>query len=158
VKPAEGDALPGFLATLVVEQPDDRPVPALGLGDQDAAIALLAATRAVLLAGTATDVVTAVARFSLGMGGVLVLASQDAGTAIPLDITLGDGVPVLVDAEVFSISRMRLEQFLPTLVEDARCAVSRLRHLNELERASTSAPDVEAEVGGCGPHRPQEDG
>jgi hypothetical protein len=80
--------LPAFLARLTDDEVHDRPVPSLGLGEQDAAIALLAATRAVLLAATDADVITAVARFGLDMGGRMVLAGTDAGSAIPLDIAL----------------------------------------------------------------------
>ncbi len=139
-RPPNRDELPPFLATLVGEEPDDRPAPALGLGDQDAAVAMLAATRAVLLARDDVEVVTAVARFSIDMGGRLLPASRDVGTAIPVDIALGTGTPVLVNADMLSIARMRLEQLLPTLIEDARSAISRLRHLVEVEAASGTDP------------------
>lgn len=137
---ADDDALPRFLARLVLHDRDERPVPGLGLGDQDAAVALLAATRAVLLASTDAEVVSAVARFGLDVGGRLVPARADAGSAVPLDIMIGIGPPVLLDAEALSVARMRLEQFLPMLVEDARCAVARLRHIEDVQAASLTDP------------------
>jgi diguanylate cyclase (GGDEF)-like protein len=139
--PLEGHhTLPLALARLAAEDADDRPVPSLGLGDQDAAIALLEATRAVLLASNDTEVVAAVGRFGLRVGGWMVPAALDAGTALPLDVAFGTGPPVLFDADQLSLERMRLEQFLPMLVEDARMALSRLRHLEDVQGASGIDP------------------
>lgn len=133
-------SLPAFLRSLSAQELDDRPEPALGLGDQDAAVALLAATRSVLTARTETEIVTAIARFGLSLGGRLVPADQDDGSSIPLDVMLGTGPPVLFDAEALSIARMRLEQFLPLLVEDARTAIVRLHHHAEVQAASATDP------------------
>lgn len=76
----------------------------------------------------------------------MVLAETDAGSAIPLDIALGAGPAVLFDADALSLARMRLEQFLPLLVEDARTAISRLRHLGDVQSASSMDP-----LTGCSP-------
>lgn len=132
--------LPAFLDRLVEEEIDDRPVPVLGLGDQDAAVALLAATRSVLWATTEQEIITAVARFGLSLGGRLVPAADDEGSGIPLDIALGVGPPLLFDADALSITRMRLEQLLPVLIEDARTAIIRLRHLDDVQTASGTDP------------------
>jgi hypothetical protein len=126
---------------LAEEEPDDRPVPSLGLGDPDAAALLIAATRAVLVAESERDVVTAVARFGLGLGGRMVAADDDAGSALPLDIAFGTSRPVLFDADPLSVARMRLQQFLPLLLEDARTAIVRLRRLDDLQ--SAAAADAE---------------
>ncbi len=132
--------LPAFLTLLTDEAADDRKVPALGLGDQEAALVLLAATRAVLVARTEIEIVTAVARFGLDLGGRLIPASADTGSALPLDIALGTGPPVLFQADALSLTRMRLEQLLPVLLEDARTAISRIRHLEDVQQASGTDP------------------
>lgn len=137
---ARADELPPELAALNDAFPDDRPVPALGVGDAEAAAALVQATRLMLTARTPHEVVAAVARFAVQLGGRLVPAARDSGSALPLDIALGTGVPVLVDAAGLSVARMRLEQFLPGLLEDARVTTSRLRHLQDVEAASTRDP------------------
>ena len=111
-----------------------RPLPELGLGDSAAAADLLLATRSVQAATTVPDVVAALAQFVTSIGGRLTTASDKE--ALPIDLGFGSGPPVLAAADNVSPARMRLEQFLPALAEDARFAVSRLRHLSDLERAA----------------------
>ena len=84
---------------------------------------LLQATRALLWIQTpadarniATDVVTA-------LGGSVVPAADAPGDALPVDLSFGDGVPVLPQAGRDSRARALLERHLPSLVEDARRAV-----------------------------------
>ncbi|MDT7569976.1 MAG: hypothetical protein QOE05_150 [Actinomycetota bacterium] len=140
-RPAAGtDELAPELAAFNDAVPDDRPVPALGVGDAEAAAALVQATRLMLTARTPQQVVAAVAGFAVQLGGRLVPAARDAGSALPLDIALGTGVPVLVDADAPSVARMRLEQYLPGLPEDARVTTSRLRYLQDVEAASSLDP------------------
>jgi hypothetical protein len=135
--------LPPHLAVINDAEPDDRPVPSLGLGDEEAAQAMVLATRLMLLASTPDAVVAAVATFAVQLGGRLIPASADRGTAIPLDITLGTTSPVLVDSDELSLTRMRLEQYLPALVEDARLVTARLRHVTDLETAVHRDPAAE---------------
>ena len=130
---ARAGELPPALEALNDAAFDDRPVPALGVGDADAAAALVQATRLILIAETPEQVVAAVGGFAVQLGGWLTAAADDSGSALPLDIALGTGTPVLVDADALSIARMRLEQLLPGLLEDARTATARLRYVQDLE-------------------------
>ena len=130
------NGLPMSLEVLRHEGEDDRPVPALGVGDHHAAVALLAATRSLVTAASAEEVAIALARFTIQMGGDVVLARADEGRAIPLDIAMGTGTVILADADPMSVARMRLEQCLPSLVEDARTTVARLAHLQDVQASS----------------------
>lgn len=134
------DALPAFLKHLVGADEVDRPVPSLGIGDHVAAAALLLATRTILMAVSAEEIATAVACFAVQVGGQLLPATGECATALPMDLASGTGAVVLVDAEPLSVARMRLEQFLPALLEDARVARTRLLHLRDAEESSHRDP------------------
>ncbi len=58
-------------------------------------------------------------------GGVVAARLQDEWT-LPVDITFGAGDPQVPIAEPWSLSRLRLEQALPRLVEKARDILGRL--------------------------------
>lgn len=131
------ESLAAFLGTL---GDDDRPVPELGFGDGVAAAALLEATRAVVAASSEGQIFAAVAGFAVRVGGRLVTATGDCGTALPLDLTPESGHSVLVDADPLSLTRMRLEQYLPLLLEDARTARARMLHLEDLREGATRDP------------------
>jgi len=70
------------------------------------------------------------------LGGMLVLASDAATDALPIDVSLGVGPPLLVTVEPFSVARMQLERILPVLVDDARQALHLLRQTESLEEQS----------------------
>lgn len=132
--PQVAATLPPYLSALTSEVEVELPMP--GAGDHEAAAARLLAARAVLTATSVVEVVVGVARFVVMMGGRLVPAAAADRSALPLDIAFGTGAPVLAEAELLSVARMRLEQFLPPLLEDARVAVARLRHIQDIERSS----------------------
>jgi DNA-binding transcriptional MerR regulator len=67
------------------------------------------------------------------LGGSTVPAGQADGWALPIDLSFGDGEPILPVAEPFTLARMHLEQVLPGLVEDARRAVQLLRRSEDLD-------------------------
>ena len=66
------------------------------------------------------------------LGGQVVLASENDTDALPLDVSLGEGPPMVATAEPFSVARMQLERTLPRLVEDARQAIDLLRQAERL--------------------------
>jgi diguanylate cyclase (GGDEF)-like protein/PAS domain S-box-containing protein len=72
-----------------------------------------------------------------GMGGVLVPAVDAGEHALPVDVSLGEGPPVLVEVERFTVARMQLERLLPRLAEDARQAVDLLRQTERLGAETT---------------------
>jgi DNA-binding transcriptional MerR regulator len=67
------------------------------------------------------------------LGGTTIPASQADSWALPIDLSFGDGEPILPVAEPLSLARMQLEQVLPGLVEDARRAVQLLRRSEDLD-------------------------
>jgi DNA-binding transcriptional MerR regulator len=67
------------------------------------------------------------------LGGSTIPAGQADSWALPIDLSFGDGEPILPVAEPFSVARMQLEQVLPGLVEDARRAVQLLRRSEDLD-------------------------
>ncbi len=71
-----------------------------------------------------------------GLGGKLVYAAESGADALPIDLSLGEGEPLLAAAEPLSTARMQLERFLPRLVEDARQAVNLLRYSERLMEES----------------------
>jgi DNA-binding transcriptional MerR regulator len=85
------------------------------------------ATRAFLRATTPGDVAAAVERFVVEVGGTVRRSDEGGEGALPLDVSLGVGAPVLAHAAEGSPARRRLEALLPVLVEDARLAAGRLR-------------------------------
>jgi len=67
------------------------------------------------------------------LGGTIVPAAAAGNDAIPIDVSLGEGPPVLVEVERLAVARMQLERLLPRLVEDARQAVDLLRRTERLQ-------------------------
>ena len=67
------------------------------------------------------------------LGGSTIPAGQADSWALPIDLSFGEGEPILPVAEPLSLARMQLEQMLPGLVEDARRAVQLLRRSEGLD-------------------------
>lgn len=61
------------------------------------------------------------------LGGTTVPARLAGRDALPLDLSFGEGEPILPVAEPFSLARLRMEAILPSLVEDIRALVDLLR-------------------------------
>ena len=114
-----------------------RPVPAVALGgptapgeaESDVVADLLRSLLRVRSAPAAADLLQRTIR---GLGGLPVPAAEASDQAIPVDVSLGEGPPVLVEVERFTVARMQLERLLPRLVEDARQAVDLLRQTERL--------------------------
>ncbi len=104
----------------------------LGRDDAGAAESVLAATRAVLRSTTPAEVRDAVVAF-VRMSGAAVVAADEAGPdALPLDLSFGEGDPLVAVAERPSVVRLRLERTLPAVHEDARRIVALLRSISEV--------------------------
>lgn len=89
--------------------------------------ARLGATRALLAATAPGQVAAIVATFVGDLGGRLVPARLGDPDAMPLDVSLGTGEPVLPCAGPVSVAGMRLSAVLPTFVEEARAVLQRLQ-------------------------------
>jgi DNA-binding transcriptional MerR regulator len=91
------------------------------------------ATRALLYITSARDATGILVAAVHRLGGSTIPAGQADSWALPVDLSFGDGEPILPVAEPLSLARMRLEQALPGLVEDARRAVQLLRRSEDLD-------------------------
>jgi len=70
------------------------------------------------------------------LGATVVPAADADEDALPIDLSLGEGPPLLAVVEPLSPARMELEHILPRLVEDARHAVDLLRQTERLDDES----------------------
>ena len=95
--------------------------------DLDALATVHTATRRLLRATTAAEVVAVLVDATKALGGTVVSPSDTHAPAVPLDLSFGECEPLLPAAEPTSIARLRLEQRLPALVEDARFVIARIR-------------------------------
>jgi DNA-binding transcriptional MerR regulator len=91
------------------------------------------ATRALLYITSVREVTEILAAAVHRLGGQTTPAGQADSWALPIDLSFGDGEPILPVAEPFTLVRMQLEQVLPGLVEDARRAVQLLRRSEDLD-------------------------
>jgi DNA-binding transcriptional MerR regulator len=110
-----------------------RTAAATGRQDQELLETVHQATRGLLYitsAWAATEILTAAVH---RLGGSTIPAGQADSWALPIDLSFGDGEPILPVAEPLSLARMQLEQMLPGLVEDARRAVQLLRRSEDLD-------------------------
>lgn len=114
-------------ATRRVSEPDDASgaqvtpfVPLSAALDAGALEAAYSATRALLRIRRPGDAVTILVRLVDDLGGEVAPAADDPADALPLDLSLDEGTPLLPVAEPFSVARLHLERVLPTVLEDAR--------------------------------------
>lgn len=109
-----------------------RPAAAAEQSDWDTLQATHQATRALLYITTAREATDILADLVRRLGGSTAPANQAGSWALPIDLTFGEDEPILPVAEPLSVARLRLEQLLPGLVEDARRAVALVRRLEDL--------------------------
>ena len=152
---AEGWSIPGAVARLRESRvatpdrrealPDDEggpPAPALdppvderhtGLlahladVDSEAVLAGYEAARAMMRATDTGEVTHALVTLVQRLGGAVGPAATQDEEVLPVDLSLGEGPPMLPRVPPATVARMRLEAILPGLVEDGRQLVHRLR-------------------------------
>ena len=137
---AEGWSIPGAVARLrasgELAADSDDPVQRAETGTVDAGRAALLApladvdSEAVLVAYQSARVMMRAARpaelrdalvaLVERLGGTLGSAVEEDEEVLPVDLSLGEGPPLLPRAPASSLARMRIEAILPGLVEDAR--------------------------------------
>jgi diguanylate cyclase (GGDEF)-like protein len=108
--------------------------------------AVYRATRALLRVRTAEQGVGIIISLIKDLGGSTAPERLADSDAIPLDISLGEGEPLLPTAPEGSDARRALTEFLPAIVEDARFALELTRGVERLARdagvdALTGLPD-----------------
>jgi DNA-binding transcriptional MerR regulator len=110
-----------------------RTAAAAGHQDWELLQAIHEATRGLLYITSTREASEILIAAVLRLGGSTIPAGQADSWALPIDLSFGEGEPVLPVAEPLSLARMQLEQVLPGLVEDARRAVQLLRRSEDLD-------------------------
>lgn len=133
---AEGWSIAGAVARLhagtspEVGPGDGRRVALLGqLADVDSEAVLVAyqTARAMMRAAHPRDVRDLLVALVERLGGTVGPAAEQDEEVVPVDLSMGEGPPVLPRAPAASVARMRLEAILPGLVEDGRDLANRQR-------------------------------
>jgi DNA-binding transcriptional MerR regulator len=106
---------------------------ATGQPDRELLETVHQATRGLLYITSAREATEILIAAVHRLGGSTIPAGQADNWALPIDLSFGDGEPILPVAEPLSLARMQLEQMLPGLVEDARRAVQLLRRSEDLD-------------------------
>ena len=99
------------------------PPDATGGSDLIALEAMLEATRGLLWITSASDAVVLATELVTALGGTTVAPDTGASDAIPVDLSCGNGYPLLPDAPRASQARRLLERYLPGFMRDAQRAV-----------------------------------
>ena len=105
------------------------PVPLSAGLDAGALEAAYSATRALLRIRRPAQAVRILTRLVRELGGEVVQAEHAPAGALPLDLSFGEGPPMLPVAEPYSVARLHLERVLPTVLDDARHMVLVTRRL-----------------------------
>ncbi len=100
---------------------------ALAAVDAYAVVAAYEAVRDLLRASDPGEVRDTLVGLVERLGGQVGEAALQDDTVMPVDLSFGEGPPLLPRAAATSVARMRLEAVLPLLVEDARVLVHRLQ-------------------------------
>jgi diguanylate cyclase (GGDEF)-like protein len=98
----------------------------------DVLVAVHEATRALLSATDPAEIVPLLVALVRELGGDVVPAGLDPPDAMRIDLGLGEVPPLLPVAPKLSIARLHLETLLPSIVEDARVTMLRLRNAGRL--------------------------
>jgi DNA-binding transcriptional MerR regulator len=115
------DPIPeGAVKVRPAETPSLSILASLGEVDPEAAVAGYTAARDILAATTPTEVRGALVRLVERLGGSLGPAAVQDDDILPVDVSCGEGDPLLPRAAPFSLARLRLEMLLPSLAEQAR--------------------------------------
>jgi len=114
-------------------RPRRRAAAAAGPPDWELLQTVQQATRGLLYITSAQEATQILAAAVHHLGGQTIPAGQADSWALPIDLSFGEGEPILPVAEPFTLARMQLEQVLPGLVEDARRAVQLLRRSQDLD-------------------------
>jgi excisionase family DNA binding protein len=94
--------------------------------DADAGL-VLAATRELIRAREVSQLTAILVAFVRAVGGEVLHPDGAPRDVLALDLAFGEGEPLLARAPDPSVARIRIEQTLPGLVDDARFLAARLR-------------------------------
>ncbi|MCD9623289.1 sensor domain-containing diguanylate cyclase [Rhabdothermincola salaria] len=97
-------------------------------------------TRSLWDVRSASDARHAAERLVTALGGVVVAAEGAGPEALPADLSFGDGPPILPSAPFDSTARSLIELHLPGFLNDARTAVGRNTHIEQLAEDASIDP------------------
>jgi hypothetical protein len=110
------------------------------------------ATRALLYITSVREVTEILAAAVHRLGGQTTPASQADSWALPIDLSFGDGEPILPVAEPLTLVRMQPEQVLPGLVEGCPSRGTAPTSVRRPGRLATPRTGLVPELRGrCGP-------
>jgi diguanylate cyclase (GGDEF)-like protein/PAS domain S-box-containing protein len=132
-------AHPQSMATTPDQTGPDQTGPDQTAIDPEASILRLAAARSLLRAEAVEEAVGVVIGLVRDLGGSTVPARLDDGGALPIDCSFGHGEPLLARADSV-VARLRIEQLLPEVLDDAREAIGRLRQRDDFAELSNIDP------------------
>lgn len=98
---------------------------AIGSRSNPIPAAIYQATRSLLRVSSTEEAVAVIVLAVRQLGGDTSPARSGHPDALPLDISLGEGEPLIVTARCDSDARRQLEEFVPQLRDDARLALNR---------------------------------
>jgi diguanylate cyclase (GGDEF)-like protein len=102
--------------------------------------AVLAATRELLWIGSAGDAQAVAVRLVEALGGVVVPADQVETETLPVDVSFGQGVPLVPAAPSMGPAHMLLSRHLPGFLRDAHRAVELASRTRRLARDAEIDP------------------
>ena len=123
-------------APLIVEGIEGSAPPSDALPDAD--VVANGVTRQLLHAESATEVRDILLHAVRQLGGTTVLAAHADDDALPVDLSLGAGQPLLPTAVPGSAAHASLERHLPRLVADARRALDLISRAERLSLEATT--------------------
>jgi DNA-binding transcriptional MerR regulator len=133
---AQGWSIPGAVARLRAgdEQPPapgdahriDLLAPMVDV-DSEAVLAAYETARMMMRTARPEELRNALVALVERLGGTVGPAAEQDEEVLPVDLSMGEGPPVLPRAPASSLARMRIEAILPGLVEDARELAHRQR-------------------------------
>jgi len=95
--------------------------------DSEAVLIAYETARAMMHAASPADLRNALIALVERLGATVGPAAEQDDEVLPVDLSLGEGPPVLPRAPALSLARMRIEAILPGLVEDGRELAHRQR-------------------------------
>lgn len=136
---ADGWSIPGAVARMraggrvPAEEADPGDVNRMALlgelaeVDSEGVLFAYQTARAMMRAAHPRDLRDALVALVERLGGTVGPAAEQDDEVLPVDLSMGEGLPVVPRAPAHSLARMRVEAILPGLVEDARELANHLR-------------------------------
>jgi len=117
-----------------------------GPADEKALALAYDATRRLLRASTQREAVSVLQSLVRKLGGTVLPPRPGDPRILDVDLSLGDGDPILPAADPYSVARLCLEEVVPAAVEDAQRIVGLLRAADAAAGASTNAGFVDSDM------------